>query len=98
MLDCHGPLWTGIIAWSKTWYMPDRASPKKPVFVGLFSIRIFLSLADDSSVQIASALCGQDSKMKASYSVSVQTSRASRVAAHRVARRRDGQPPSPVSF
>ena len=38
--------------------------------------RIFLSLADDSSVQIASALCGQVSKMKASYSVSEQTSRA----------------------
>ena len=38
--------------------------------------RIFLSLADDSSVQIASTLCGQVSKMKASYSVSEQTSRA----------------------
>ncbi len=38
--------------------------------------RIFLSLADDSSVQIASALCGSVSKMKASYSVSEQTSRA----------------------
>ncbi len=35
--------------------------------------RIFLSLADDSSVQIASTLCGQVSKMKASYSVSEQT-------------------------
>ena len=35
--------------------------------------RIFLSLADDSSVQIASALCGQVAKMKASYSVSEQT-------------------------
>ncbi len=38
--------------------------------------RIFLSLAGDSSVQIASALCGQVPKMKASYSVSEQTSQA----------------------
>ncbi len=38
--------------------------------------RIFLSLADDSSIQIASALCGQVPKMKASYSVSEQTSQA----------------------
>ena len=38
--------------------------------------RIFLSLADDSSTQIASALCGQVAKMKASYSVSEQTPRA----------------------
>jgi hypothetical protein len=38
--------------------------------------RIFLSLADDSSVQIASVLCGQVEKMKVSYSVSEQTSRA----------------------
>ena len=38
--------------------------------------RIFLALADDASVQIASTLCGQVSKMKASYSVSEQTSRA----------------------
>lgn len=38
--------------------------------------RIFLSLADDSSAQIASALYGSVAKMKASYSVSEQTSRA----------------------
>ena len=38
--------------------------------------RIFLSLADDSSVQIASVLCGQVEKMKVSYSVSEQTNRA----------------------
>ena len=38
--------------------------------------RIFLSLADDSSTQIASTLCGSVPKMKASYSVSEQTSRA----------------------
>ncbi len=39
--------------------------------------RIFLSLADDASAQIASALCGQVGRMKASYSVSEQTARAS---------------------
>ncbi len=39
--------------------------------------RIFLSLADDASAQIASALCGQVGRMKASYSVSEQTPRAS---------------------
>ena len=38
--------------------------------------RIFLSLADDASAQIASTLCGQVSKMKASYTVSEQTARA----------------------
>ena len=38
--------------------------------------RIFLALADDSSAQIASTLCGQVAKMKASYSVSEQTSGA----------------------
>ncbi len=38
--------------------------------------RIFLSLGDDSSVQIASALCGQVARMKASYSFSEQTSQA----------------------
>ena len=38
--------------------------------------RIFLSLADDSSAQIASTQCGQVAKMKASYSVSEQTSGA----------------------
>ena len=50
--------------------------------------RIFLSLADDSSVQIASALCGQVSKMKASYSVSEQPSRATAS----LRGRRDGPP------
>ena len=38
--------------------------------------RIFLSLADDSSAQIASTLCGQVAKMKASYSLSEQTPQA----------------------
>ena len=38
--------------------------------------RIFLALADDSSAQISSTLCGQVAKMKASYSVSEQTSGA----------------------
>ena len=39
--------------------------------------RIFLSLSDDASAQIASTLCGQVAKMKASYTVSEQTARAS---------------------
>ena len=39
--------------------------------------RIFLSLGDDSSQQIASTLCGQVSKVKASWTVSEQTARAS---------------------
>ena len=39
--------------------------------------RIFLSLSDDASAQIASGLCGQVAKMKASYTVSEQTARAS---------------------
>ena len=39
--------------------------------------RIFLSLSDDASTQIASGLCGQVAKMKASYTVSEQTPRAS---------------------
>ena len=38
--------------------------------------RIFLSLADDSSAQIASTLCGQVERVKASYTVSEQTARA----------------------
>ena len=38
--------------------------------------RVFLSLADDSSAQIASTLCGQVARMKASYTVSEQTQRA----------------------
>ena len=38
--------------------------------------RIFLSLADDSSAQIASTLCGQVARMKASYTVSERTQRA----------------------
>ena len=38
--------------------------------------RIFLSLADDSSAQIASTLCGQVARMKASYTVSEQTAPA----------------------
>ena len=38
--------------------------------------RIFLSLADDSSAQIASTVCGQVARMKASYTVSEQTQRA----------------------
>ena len=39
--------------------------------------RIFLSLSDDASAQIASGLCGQVARMKASYTVSEQTARAS---------------------
>ena len=39
--------------------------------------RIFLSLADDSSAEIASSLCGEITRMKASYTVSEQTQRAS---------------------
>ena len=39
--------------------------------------RIFLALGDDSSAQIASTLCGQVSKVKASWTVSEQTARAS---------------------
>ena len=39
--------------------------------------RIFLSLSDESSAQIASAMCGQVPRMKASYTVSEQTGRAS---------------------
>ncbi len=38
--------------------------------------RVFLSLADDSSAQIASTLCGQVARIKASYTVSEQTARA----------------------
>ena len=38
--------------------------------------RIFLSLADDSSAQIGSTLCGQVARMKASWTVSEQTARA----------------------
>ena len=38
--------------------------------------RIFLSLADDASAQIASTLCGQVERVKASYTVSEQTARA----------------------
>ena len=38
--------------------------------------RIFLSLADDSSAQIASTLCGQVARIKASFTVSEQTQRA----------------------
>ena len=40
ILDCHGPLRTGIIAWSRTWYMADRAALKTPVFVVPFAVRI----------------------------------------------------------
>ena len=39
--------------------------------------RIFLSLSDDASAQTASTLCGQVSKVKASWTVSEQTARAS---------------------
>ncbi len=39
--------------------------------------RVFLSLADDSSAEIASSLCGEVTRMKASYTVSEQTQRAS---------------------
>ena len=39
--------------------------------------RIFLSLSDDASAQIASGLCGQVARIKASYTVSEQTARAS---------------------
>ena len=38
--------------------------------------RIFLSLADDASADIASKMCGQVNRMKASYTVSEQISRA----------------------
>ncbi len=38
--------------------------------------RVFLSLADDASAQSASTMCGQVPRMKASYTVSEQTSRA----------------------
>ena len=36
--DFHGPLWTGIIAWSETWYIADREARYTPVFVAVFSI------------------------------------------------------------
>ena len=36
-LDCHGPLWTGIIAWPETWYIADCEAPKKPVFVAVLA-------------------------------------------------------------
>ena len=39
--------------------------------------RVFLSLSDDASAQLASGLCGQVARMKASYTVSEQTQRAS---------------------
>ena len=39
--------------------------------------RIFLALSDDASAQIASSLCGQVARMKASYTVSEHTPRAS---------------------
>ena len=39
--------------------------------------RIFLALSDDASAQLASGLCGQVARMKASYTVSEQTARAS---------------------
>ena len=39
--------------------------------------RIFLSLGDDASAEIASKLCGQVNRMKASYTVSEQIGRAS---------------------
>ena len=39
--------------------------------------RIFLSLSDDASAEMASTLCGQVARMKASYTVSEQTARAS---------------------
>ena len=39
--------------------------------------RVFLSLSDDASAQMASGLCGQVARMKASYTVSEQTQRAS---------------------
>ena len=34
ILGCHGPRWTGIIAWSKTWYMSDRSAPKVLCLLG----------------------------------------------------------------
>ena len=40
ILDCHGPLRTRIIAWSKTWYMAHRAAPKTPFFVVPVAVRI----------------------------------------------------------
>ena len=52
--------------------------------------RIFLSLADDSSAQIASTLCGQVARMKASYTVSEQTQRPARRCC-RLGRRRHRQ-------
>ena len=39
--------------------------------------RIFLSLAEDSSAEVASSLCGEITRMKASYTVSEHTARAS---------------------
>ena len=39
--------------------------------------RIFLALSDDASAQMASGLCGQVARMKASYTVSEHTPRAS---------------------
>ena len=39
--------------------------------------RVFLSLSDDASAQLASGICGQVARMKASYTVSEQTQRAS---------------------
>lgn len=38
-LDCHGPLRTGIIAWSGTWYTADREAPKCPGFIAIFPNR-----------------------------------------------------------
>ncbi|MCY4024736.1 MAG: hypothetical protein OXH75_00280, partial [Acidobacteria bacterium] len=40
LAGCHGPLWTGIIAWSTTWYTADREVRKGPIFIVLFSILV----------------------------------------------------------
>ena len=48
-----------------------------PALLQTLRTRIFLSLADDSSAEIASSLCGEVIRMKASYTVSAQTARAS---------------------
>ena len=37
-LDRHGRLWTGIIAWSETWYIADHETPTTPVVVAVFPI------------------------------------------------------------
>ena len=38
-LDGHGPLWTGISAWSETWYIADHEASRIPAFAAVLSIR-----------------------------------------------------------